>query len=120
MGKLSRTKGAVFERVVSQRLSDLTGEKIQRNIGQARDGGNDIDCPPFVVECKHYASLGLVQKAMTQAQVAALRKEWMPKIPLVVAKANNRPPLAVLDFEDFMRLMQDHPLFNATHLSEIL
>ena len=54
MGKLSRRKGAAYERELVHRFRDaMPGAEIKRGF-QYRDGGEapDVDCPVFWVEAK--------------------------------------------------------------------
>lgn len=99
---MQRNKGATFERTIANRLSEKFGRKVQRNIGQARDGGNDIDFPPFVIECKRYKSLGLLERALEQAEAAVSKKG---QVPLVVAKSDQKPTMVALRFEDFLDIV---------------
>ena len=56
MGKLSRNKGAGFEREIVNILKDA-GFDASRNLNQTRDGGHDIVIPgvKVAVECKRAA-----------------------------------------------------------------
>ena len=79
MGASQRRKGATFEREVAT----LMGAK--RNIGQARDGGDDITVGRFRVECKRRQTVGPMAKWMAQC-VAACDREG--DIPVVVARGD--------------------------------
>ena len=52
MSKLAKDRGASYEREVCKALSDALGSKVTRVLGQARDGGSDIDLGPFMIDCK--------------------------------------------------------------------
>lgn len=88
------------------------GRPFHRNIGQARDGGNDLDVGPFCVEVKIRKTLGTVYGWLQQA-VAALPAfcERNPDVehptPLVVARQDGDvEPLVILRLSDFLRLTQ--------------
>lgn len=101
MGRSQRTKGSSFERAVANDLSERLGKVVQRNIGQARDGGDDITVPPFRIECK--ARAGIASLAwLRQAEAASRASE----IPVVVMKADRQPWAVLLRYEDAVKLMQ--------------
>lgn len=58
-GRGARTKGAKGERDVCHLISAVTGEIVNRNIGQSRDGGHDIDWGPFAIEVKSQQSVSM-------------------------------------------------------------
>lgn len=103
MSKSQRTKGAVYEREVCARLSEATGKKIQRNIGQARDGGTDIPFGNFLVECKRRKTLGTIEKWLKQATDAATTGE---QIPVVVARSDAGKSLAYMSLDHFLLLVK--------------
>lgn len=57
---------------------------------------------PYAVESKHLARIA-VYKLFKQAQANA-----GDEIPLLVIKQNNSPPLAVLDFQEFLKLCKSN------------
>lgn len=124
MSKSQRTKGAVFERDVCAIFSSALGQEFKRNIGQARDGGNDIDIGPLIVECKRRKTLGTVYKWLQQAIDAAKGRTYThrnagegwavtqdpdtPMIPIVVARQDaDTAPLVILRLNDFIKLTRD-------------
>jgi len=96
MGASQRRKGATFEREIAQALG------AKRNIGQARDGGDDITVGRFRVECKRRQTVGPMAKWMAQC-VAACDREG--DVPLVVARGDGGEAYAILRFADFVPLM---------------
>jgi hypothetical protein len=102
VSKSQRTKGAVYEREVCARLSKAAGRKIQRNIGQARDGGTDIPFGNFLIECKRRKALGTIEKWLKQATDAATTGE---QIPVVVARSDAGQSMAFLSLENFLLLV---------------
>jgi hypothetical protein len=97
MGRRERERGAAFEREIAKALG------CKRKLGQARDSGNDIDFPPFVIECKRRRSLAVYQWL---DQVDASLPLIEPGVPVVIARGDNRPAVAVMYFDDFVRLAE--------------
>lgn len=103
MSKMQRTKGASYEREVCGDLTQSSGRTIQRNIGQARDGGNDIDFGNFRVECKRRKRLGTVEGWLKQAQDSTTDTD---QIPVVVARSDQGKSLVILSLEHFLTLVR--------------
>ena len=103
MGKLQRTRGAVYEREVCDVLTAKFGKKVTRKLGQARDGGDDIEVGPLRIECKRRRGIA-VYEWLRQVQKAAKESD---RLPLVVARADGQRSIAILDFEDFLALIPD-------------
>lgn len=101
MSKWQQTKGAAFECKVANELSDRFGRVVKRNIGQSRDGGDDITCPPFRIECKALQKIAAL-KFLDQAIAASGEGE----IPVVVMKGNRTHWAVMMRFEDAVKLMQ--------------
>lgn len=103
-------------------FGEALGRKIQRNIGQARDGGNDIDIGPLVVECKRRKTLGTVYGWLNQA-IAALPKiagtgfVINSKIPVVVARQDQGESIVILRLTDFIDLARDEIEYHAERQS---
>lgn len=117
MSKMQRTKGATYEREICQRLSDESGRKIQRNIGQARDGGTDIPFGNFLIECKRRKTLGTIEKWLKQAADATAKCDcWKherqvcqgvsTQIPVVVARSDAGKSLVIFSLDDFLTLVR--------------
>jgi hypothetical protein len=92
VGKMQRDKGASFEREIAQALG------VRRNIGQTRDGGNDLDLPPFTIECKRYAKFGVKRAWIAQAVQACTPER---PIPVVVVRADRDEAFVVMRFSDW-------------------
>jgi nucleotide-binding universal stress UspA family protein len=105
IGKLSRTKGKVFERLVASDLRAIYGEKVKRG-WQAREGTDapDVENVPFWVECKHHQRVN-VRAAVKQAR-ADVKKSGRELPILVVAKDNGESPLAVVDWPLFVSMLK--------------
>ena len=101
MSKSQRTKGATYEREVCSVLTEATGKKVQRNIGQVRDGGNDISLEDFLFECKRRKSLGTVESWLKQAEAARTTKD---QIPAVIARSDGGKSLVIISLDDFIEV----------------
>lgn len=101
MSKFQRDKGHSFERQVANDLADRLGRIVRRNIGQARDGGDDITVGPFRIECKARASIAALAW-IEQAQRAC--KDGGK--PVVVMKADRRPWAVLLPYDLAVELIQ--------------
>lgn len=87
MGKASRNKGQRGEREVAKLLSEWSGEKIERKLGAAREGGSDIEVWGYSIEVKRAERFRLSkwwEQACEQAE-----KEGNQ--PLLVYRRNNEP-----------------------------
>jgi Holliday junction resolvase len=107
MGASQRTKGAVFERDIATLFSDVFGRVVKRNIGQARDGGDDITMGPLAVECKRRKTMTTMYSWLKQAEKAVTQLDLFgdtPRIPVVVARADNEGAVVVMRLEQFLEL----------------
>jgi hypothetical protein len=110
MSKSQRDKGAQFERYIANELGAKLGRKVQRNIGQARDGGDDITLPPYRIECKRRAgSIGVypwLDQCVEACEPGPLSpaRDNAARIPVVVAKADFREPIVVMRWADWLAL----------------
>lgn len=116
MGKLQRERGAAFEREIAKVLTQantdagVTGEPVKRILGQARDAGHDLAFPPFAVEAKRRRGLA-VMEWLKQCRDSVGRK-W-GEIPLVIARADGEPAVAVLYLTDFLKVTQPYRAIHA-------
>lgn len=82
----SRTKGASFEREVSQAIYLHLGIEVRRNLDQTRDGGHDlIGLDPFAIECKRYRHITPAMKRQFWNQ-AVRQAADLNLIPVVVMR----------------------------------
>lgn len=87
MSKLSRTKGAAFERRVISELREIMGDMLiprdlRRNLTQFQEVDlADIELEPFSIECKNYAKGNWYQK------------DWLEQCNRAAAKSNMIPVL---------------------------
>jgi hypothetical protein len=106
MGASQRRKGAAGEREVCALLTDALGSRITRNIGQARDGGDDITLAPFAIEVKRRARIGNLYEWLQQAQTAN------KGIPVVVCRADGEKWCVVMRFDDWIALAREEVIAN--------
>lgn len=126
MGASQRRKGASYEREVSKQINAALGLKgIGRKLGQARDGGNDIDFGIFGVECKRRKTLGTVYGWLQQCieavtgrkRTVLVMEEPMPGVrtamqydidmtPIVIGREDNGVSLVILRLNDFLHLVR--------------
>jgi carbon monoxide dehydrogenase subunit G len=90
---MQRTKGAAFEREIANAIG------AKRNIGQARDGGDDITHEGYRIECKRRASVGPMKGWMEQA-VASLRTP--DETPVVICRGDGGEAYVILRFTDWV------------------
>lgn len=95
MSASQRRKGAAFEREIANAIG------AKRNIGQSRDGGDDITHEGYRIECKRRARLGPMVDWMAQV-VASCADD--SEIPVVVARGDNQEALVILRFRDWCTL----------------
>lgn len=108
MGRSQRRKGSAYEREVAKRFSEALGVEVKRHIGQARDGGEDIQAPGLSIECKRRARIATVSGWMEQAVTAATRRA-PGSMPVVVARQDHGESLAILRLDDLLALLRAAP-----------
>lgn len=108
MGRSQRRKGSAYEREVAKRFSEALGVEVKRHIGQARDGGEDIQAGPYTIECKRRARIATVSGWMEQAVTAAQRRT-PAGVPVVVARQDHGESLAILRLDDLLALLRPSP-----------
>ena len=108
MPKLSRDKGARWERKVAKAFADAFGVDCRRSSGQSRFGTDapDVHAPVFWIECKVGKSFSIpraLHQAADDMYHSSLSKRWA----LAVTKKDNEKPLATMYLEDFLRLVAE-------------
>ena len=102
MGNGSRRKGAGGEREVVALLRDHLGVVVDRKLGQARDGGEDISLPPFRIEVKRRARIATLRH-LDQARRGARPDE----VPMVVLREDRGTWAVLIDFDQWVRLARE-------------
>lgn len=85
-GRMARNKGAAGERELSKILTDELGFVVQRKLGQARDGGDDIQIGQYRIEVKRRER---VQADDWAEQVEATCQPG--DVPIVAYRRNGQP-----------------------------
>jgi hypothetical protein len=101
MGKLSRTKGATFERQIAKDLRAIF-PNAKRGL-QARGGGAevaDVIGVPFHVECKHG-----IQPSPRAALYQATR-DTDDLTPVAIVKDNRCDPFVVMHYRDWLSMVR--------------
>lgn len=101
-GRGKRNKGAAGERELAALLSDQLGFVVKRNLGQARDGADDITVQHFRLEVKRQERLQ-VDKWSEQVESCTQPGE----IPVLAYRRNGQPWRVCLRLEDFIPMMRD-------------
>jgi len=101
MSRSQRDKGARYEREIATKLSKVLGIKLRRNITQYQTKSQpDIIAGNLAIECKRRARIGLVYEWLDQARAAAGER-----MPVVIARADNKPDVVVMDLSTFVQLL---------------
>ena len=102
MSKMSRDKGARYEREIAGVFTDY-GFVAERRLGQERDSGHDMNLLiPVHVECKRRQRVA-INEWWEQAQRSCTAGET----PVVVTRGDHSRNLAVLDLHDYLTLLQE-------------
>lgn len=120
MGALSRTKGAKYERAITQLFRAIFGDSVRRGIGQERAGGEiaDVDgVPYFWIQTKHGGFVS-IRDAIAQAEaelqdnndrraraVRAGSREEDDRWPLAIVKFNGEPDTATMRLSHFAAML---------------
>jgi Holliday junction resolvase len=101
-GKMARNKGAAGERELAAILTDKLGFVVQRKLGQARDGGDDIQIGKYRIEVKRRERVQVDQWA-EQVEQAAGESD----VPVVVYRRNGQPWRVVVPLEWFIEQVRE-------------
>lgn len=101
-GRGKRNKGAAGEREVAGILTDHLGVAVKRNLGQARDGADDLTVEHFRLEVKRQERLQ-IDAWSQQVEACANPSE----VPVVVYRRNGQPWRVCLLLDDFIPMMRD-------------
>ena len=101
MAKISRQRGATYEREVANEIFDMLGVRIKRNLKQyqQKDEG-DLILGNYLIECKRRRKIA-VYDFIKQADCAL---EY-GQTPIVVMRADGEKSLAVLYLPDLLKLL---------------
>lgn len=101
-GRGKRNKGAAGERELAGILKDNLGFEVKRNLGQARDGADDITIQKFRIEVKRQERL---QVDKWSEQVESCSKSG--EIPVLAYRRNGQPWRVCLKLDDFIPMLRD-------------
>ena len=90
-GRMARNKGARGENELAGILTDELGFEVKRKLGQARDGGDDIQIGKYRIEVKRREALRLDDWCQ-QIEVYCDPRE----VPIVAYRRNGQPWRAVV------------------------
>ena len=101
-GRGKRNKGAAGERELAGILKDHLGFEVKRNLGQARDGADDITIQKFRIEVKRQERL---QVDKWSEQVESCSKSG--EVPILAYRRNGQPWRICLKLDDFIPMLRD-------------
>jgi hypothetical protein len=105
MGKMSRDKGARFERTIVSYFKEYGYDAIRPAQYRGNTGdAADVEGVPYLhIECKAQEKTHLYDW-YDQAVRDSAKKDV---IPVVIHKQNNKPVLVTMDFESFMKIYKE-------------
>lgn len=107
MGKMQREKGARFERTVAGLFKDW-GYNAFRTVQYEGKSGNCADVegvPGLHIECKAVERMTLYDWIAQAVRDNEASKH--PQKPVVIHKANNKPILVTMRFDDWIELYRE-------------
>lgn len=99
-GRYAKQKGERGEREVCGIITRLTGEPSKRKLGQAREGGGDVDWGPFLLEVKARQTVSM---PAWQEQVRIAANE-SGQVPAVVWRRKGEEFWIAVPFEEFISI----------------
>ena len=119
MSAYERNKGAQGEREFSELLRRAGYLDAKRLLGQARDGGGDIPCPPILFEVKRRKKIR-VRDFLNQA-IKAYPQYPGCKIPAVAMRNDgNTDWMILLRADDFLKMLAATRSFHVDRLEALL
>lgn len=101
MGARERRRGASAERELAALLSESLGTVVKRNLGQSREGGDDITIGKYRIECKRHNKLA-IPAWLRQVEEACKDGD----VPIVAFRQDGQPWRVVLRLDDFLPLLR--------------
>lgn len=114
MSASQRRKGANGENELARILSDYFGRVVKRTLGQARDGGHDIETPPFRWEVKRRKAIAVydfIEQAAQACQDGAT--------PVVAMRADGKGWLVLMRLDDALPLIGGELTPVGTYTTEV-
>ena len=103
MSKSQRTKGAAAERELAGIFRDALGLDVQRNLGAARAGGDDITLGRYRIEAKNCAKLSLPAWLRQAAEQCTQPGD----VPVVAFRQRGGQWYVVVEVEHFVTLIRE-------------
>ena len=101
-GRGKRNKGATGERELAALLSDALGRVVKRNLGQAREGGCDINIQHWNIEVKRQEKIKIYDW-MKQAMESCAAGQS----PVVAFRKNGKDWLVTMTLNDWVGLIRE-------------
>lgn len=107
MGKMSRDKGARFERTVAGLFKDhgYDASRTAQHSGKTGQAADVMGVPYLHIECKHSEKMHLYD--WIEQVDRDCKAENKGNVPVVIHKANNKPVLVSMHYEDFMKMYKE-------------
>lgn len=102
MSASQRRKGAAGERELAAMLSEELGWVVSRNLGQARDGGDDLTIGKFRVEVKRRKRIS-VYEFVEQVEATCGPSD----VPIVAMRGDGKKWLVLMRLEDALPLIRN-------------
>lgn len=102
MSASQRRKGAAGERELATILSEQLGWVVSRNLGQARDGGDDLTIGKFRVEVKRRKRIS-VYEFVEQVEATCGPND----VPIVAMRGDGKKWLVLMRLEDALPLIRN-------------
>ncbi len=101
MAKISRQRGASYEREVANEIFDVLGVRIRRNLKQYQvSEEGDLILGTYLIECKRRRKIA-VHEFMEQADKACEPGQT----PIVIMRADGEKSLAMMHLPDLLKLL---------------
>ena len=102
MGKSQRTKGAAGERELAKIFADTLGVTVKRNLGQSREGGDDITIGRLRIEVKRCQTLA-IPAWCRQIDAACGPGD----VPIIAFRQDGQPWRVVMLLDDWLPLIRE-------------
>jgi Holliday junction resolvase len=119
MSKYARQKGHGFEREIAKDFRELgfTDAMTTRNArggdwSHSDDGADLTGTLPYYVQCKRlagYCSVNTIEEIILPEYLPYFAQSFTEKItpvPILITKANNKPTMAIIPWEDLKQLIK--------------
>lgn len=101
MSKLSRQRGATYEREVANEIFEMLGIRIKRNLKQYQQSEEgDLILGDYLIECKRRRKIA-VYDWMKQADTACTPGQTS----VVICRADGEKSLAIMHLPDLLKLL---------------